>query len=89
MTKGALMKTIATENEMKPKTCSEVIDSFVAIATNEVKKNGLFTIPGFCRIKTRTELATKAGVMAMFGKEFKVNILSLDFLVQHKCGIFN
>merc|ERR1712093_641179 len=72
MSKGALTKAIATEHEMKAKTCSEVLDSFVAIATSEVKKNGLFTIPGLCRIKTRTKPATKAGVRVMFGKEFKV-----------------
>merc|ERR1712185_795693 len=72
MTKGALTKAIAAEHEMKQKTCTEVIDSFVAIATTEVKKNGLFTIPGLCRIKTRTKPATKAGVRMMFGKETKV-----------------
>merc|ERR1719198_1475498 len=72
MTKGALTKAIATEHEMKQKVCSEVIDSFVAIATQEVKKNGLFTIPGLCRIKTRVKPATKAGVRVMFGKETKV-----------------
>merc|ERR1712139_347281 len=72
MTKGALTKAIAAEHEMKHKTCTEVIDSFVAIATAEVKKNGLFTIPGLCRIKTRTKPATKAGVRNVFGKEMKV-----------------
>merc|ERR1711890_194083 len=72
MTKGALAKALATEHELKQKTCSDVINSFVAIATNEVKKNGLFTVPGVCRIKTRTKPATKAGVRMMFGKETKV-----------------
>merc|ERR1719337_369778 len=53
MTKGAMMKAIATEHGLKQKACTEVINSFVAIATTEVKKTGIFTIPGVCRIKTR------------------------------------
>merc|ERR1711924_351380 len=47
-------------------------NSMVAIATKEVKAMGVFTIPGICRIKTRTKPATKAGVRMMFGQETKV-----------------
>merc|ERR1712178_363110 len=72
MSKGAMTKALATEHELKQKACSEVINSLVAIATAEVKKNGVFTIPGLCRLKTRTKPATKAGVRIMFGKEIKV-----------------
>merc|ERR1711862_481483 len=72
MSKGALLKTIATEQGFKAKTCSQVINSFVTIATKEVKKTGIFTIPGLCRIKTRTKPATKAGVRNIFGNEVKV-----------------
>merc|ERR1711977_473070 len=72
MTKGALAKAIATEHGLKQKACTEVLNSFVSIATTEVKKSGVFTIPGICRIKTRTKPATKAGVRMMFGQETKV-----------------
>merc|ERR1711934_515000 len=72
MSKGALLKTIASEQGFKAKTCSQVINSFVAIATKEVKKTGVFAIPGLLRIKTRVKPATKAGVKVMFGKEMKV-----------------
>merc|ERR1712072_1042461 len=72
MTKGAMTKALATEHGLKQKACSEVINSIVAIATQEVKKTGVFTIPGLCRLKTRTKPATKAGVRIMFGKETKV-----------------
>merc|ERR1711907_654695 len=72
MSKGALLKTIATEQGFKAKICSQVINSFVTIATKEVKKTGVFAIPGLCRIKTRVKPATKAGVRTMFGKEMKV-----------------
>merc|ERR1711908_257791 len=67
-----MTKALATEHELKQKVCSGVIDSLVAIATQEVKKNGVFTIPGPCRLKTRVKPATKAGVRMMFGQETKV-----------------
>ena len=41
------------------------------LATTEVKKNGIFTIPGLCRIKTRLKPATKAGIRMAFGVETK------------------
>merc|ERR1712080_231053 len=72
MTKGALLKAIATEHGLKVKACSNVLNSLVAVGAKEVKKAGVFTIPGICRIKTRTKPATKACVRMMFGKETKV-----------------
>merc|ERR1712107_50391 len=72
MTKGALLKAIATEHGLKTKACSNVLNSLVNVATAEVKKSGVFTVPGVCRIKTRTKPATKAFVKVMFGKETKV-----------------
>merc|ERR1712129_309611 len=72
MSKGALAKALATEHGLKQKVCAEVINSVVAIATQEVKKIGVFTVPGLCRLKTRSKPATKAGVRMMFGKETKV-----------------
>merc|ERR1712054_3957 len=72
MTKGAILKAIATEHGLKTKACSGVLNSLVTVATSEVKKTGVFTIPGVCRIKTRTKPATKAGVRMMFGVEQKV-----------------
>merc|ERR1712194_580393 len=72
MSKSALAKALATEHGLKQKACSEVINSVVAIATQEVKKTGVFTVPGLCRLKTRSKPATKAGVRMMFGKETKV-----------------
>merc|ERR1711972_229111 len=72
MSKGTLLKTIATEHGFKSKMCSQVFNTFVSIASKEVKKTGVFAIPGLCRIKTRTKPATKAGVKVIFGKEMKV-----------------
>merc|ERR1711879_996726 len=72
MTKGDLTAAIAAEHELKPKVCREVLDTFVAIAAAEVKKNGIFNVPNLFRIKTRVKPATKAGTRVMFGKEVKV-----------------
>merc|ERR1712025_887565 len=60
MTKGALLKAIATEHGLKTKACSGVLNSLVTVAAKEVKKTGVFAVPGLCRIKTRTKPATKA-----------------------------
>merc|ERR1712226_1288338 len=73
MTKGAFLKAIAEEHGLKVKECSQVVNSLVDIATKEVKKTGLFTVPGLCRIKTRVKPATKAGIKNIFGKEVKVS----------------
>merc|ERR1711939_885286 len=72
MSKSEIAKTLATQHELKQKVCSDVLASFVEIACAEVKKNGIFTVPGLCRIKTRTKPATKAGVRNIFDKEVKV-----------------
>merc|ERR1711975_84759 len=72
MTKGALVKTLAEQHEMKTKVCSGLLESLATLATTEVKKTGIFTIPGLCRIKTRVKPATKAGVRMAFGQEIKV-----------------
>merc|ERR1712183_34010 len=72
MTKGAFLKAIADEHGLKTKECAQVFNNLVEIATKEVKKTGVFTIPGLCRIKTRVKPATKAGMRSMFGKEVKV-----------------
>merc|ERR1719465_158063 len=72
MSKGAVSAAIAEEHEMRPKQVAAVIDSLVKLGTAEVKKSGIFTIHGLCRIKTRVKPATKAGKREIFGKMVKV-----------------
>merc|ERR1719252_273077 len=72
MTKGALVRTLADQHEMKTKVCAGLLESLATLATTEVKKTGIFTIPGLCRIKTRLKPATKAGVRMAFGQVVKV-----------------
>merc|ERR1712014_32832 len=68
MTKGAIADALATSCELKKSVASKFIDSLAEIATKEVGKTGLFSIPGLCRLKTRTKPATKAGKREVFGK---------------------
>merc|ERR1712196_113695 len=72
MGKSAINAAIAEELEMKPNEVAGVIESLVAIGSSEVKKSGIFTIPGLYRIKTRMKPATKAGKREIFGKVVKV-----------------
>merc|ERR1712107_367945 len=55
------------EGELKRAVCAKLIGSLAEIATKEVVKSGIFTLPGLCRIKTRMKPATKAGKREVFG----------------------
>merc|ERR1711913_241222 len=68
MGKGAIAEALANECELKKSVCAKLIGSLAEIASQEVSKSGIFTIPGLCRIKTRTKPATKAGKREVFGK---------------------
>merc|ERR1712241_1508554 len=68
MGKGAIADAIAEKCELKKAVASKVIVTLAEIATAEVKKAGIFTVPGLCRIKTRMKPATKAGKREIFGK---------------------
>merc|ERR1712187_169851 len=68
MTKRAIAEALAKSCELKKGVCSKAIDSLAKIATKEVGKTGLFSLPGLCRFKTRTKPATKAGKKEIFGK---------------------
>merc|ERR1712066_252083 len=72
MGKGAIAEALANECELKKSVCMKVIGSLAEIASQEVCKSGIFTIPGLCRIKTRTKPATKAGKREVFGKVMMV-----------------
>merc|ERR1712203_19392 len=68
MSKGALADALATQCELKKTVCSKVLDTLAGVATKEVKKTGVFSVPGLCRLKIRTKPATKAGKREVFGK---------------------
>merc|ERR1712051_215247 len=68
MSKGALADELAKGTEVKKAQVGKLLDSLATIATAQVKKAGVFTVPGLCRIKTRVKPATKAGKREIFGK---------------------
>merc|ERR1712151_300793 len=68
MTKGGLAEALAGACELKKSHASKVIDALASVASAELKKNSVFTVPGLCRVKTRVKPATKAGKREMFGK---------------------
>ena len=72
MSKGALATELADAAGLKKGELSKVLDALAEIGSREVKKNGKFTLPGLCMIKTRKKKATKGGKRMMFGKEVKV-----------------
>ena len=72
MTKGAIADSLATSCELKKSVVTKLLGSLAEVGTAEVKKTGVFTIPGLARIKTRRKPATKASKKMMFGKEVVV-----------------
>merc|ERR1711924_563097 len=68
MSKGALADLLATKSEVKKAQCTKLLDELAKVATTEVKKTGVFAIPGLARLKLKTKPATKAGKREIFGK---------------------
>ena len=68
MTKGAIAEALAAGCELKKSVCAKALDVLAEVATQGVKKSGVFAIPGLCRLKIRNKPATKAGKREVFGK---------------------
>merc|ERR1712190_353352 len=68
MTKGTLAKALASGCELKQKVASKLLNTLASVAAREVKKTGVFAVPGLARLKIRTKPATKAGKREIFGK---------------------
>merc|ERR1712226_1259738 len=78
MTKGALADALAAQCELKRSQCTKAINCLAEIAAKEVKGNGVFTVPGLCKIKTKVKPATKAGKREMFGQTVIVKAKSSE-----------
>ena len=62
-----LRRKEASATGLKKAQISKVLAALTAVAASEVKKKGLFQIPGICWVKTRVKPATKSargGVVA-------------------------
>ena len=60
MTKSQLIEQIATKNELAKKDVKGVIETLAEIGYKELKKNGVFLVPGFAKFVVIKKPATKA-----------------------------
>jgi len=60
MTKSQLIEQIATTNELAKKDVKGVIETLAEIGYKELKKNGVFLVPGFAKFVVIKKPATKA-----------------------------
>ena len=60
MTKSQLIEKIAAETEVPKKGVKEVFESLASIGYKELKKTGVFVVPGFAKFVVVKKPATKA-----------------------------
>ena len=60
MTKSQLIEKIATENEMAKKDVKGVLETLATVGYKELKKTGVFLVPGFAKFVVIKKPATKA-----------------------------
>ena len=60
MTKSQLIETLATQNELAKSDVKRVIETLAEVGYKELKKNGMFVVPGFAKFVVAKKLATKA-----------------------------
>ena len=62
LSKSALINAVveANENEISRKQVKAILESLTDIAYKELKKNGIFTMPGFAKFRVVKTPATKA-----------------------------
>ena len=68
MTKGDMQENIAESTELKTADAGKMLNTWADVVDKEIKKAGIFTIPGGCRGKTRVKPVTKGGKREMFGQ---------------------
>jgi DNA-binding protein HU-beta len=60
MTKSQLIEKIASENEVDKKHVKGVLETLATIGYKEIKKTGVFVVPGFAKFVVIKKAATKA-----------------------------
>merc|ERR1712222_254546 len=82
LSKGGIADALSGKTGLKKTQCSGILNALAELGAAEVKKNGKFTIPGLCFIKTRLKPATKAGKKEMFGKTVMVAAMKAKTVVK-------
>ncbi|MCG5056258.1 MAG: HU family DNA-binding protein [Myxococcales bacterium] len=60
LSKSALIQTIADKTELARKDVKGILETLGALGQQELKKNGLFVVPGLVRMLVQKKPATKA-----------------------------
>jgi nucleoid DNA-binding protein len=60
MTKSQLIEQIASKTELAKKDVKGILERLAEIGYRELKKNGVFLVPGFAKFVVIKKLATKA-----------------------------
>ncbi|MGB3865332.1 MAG: HU family DNA-binding protein [Xanthobacteraceae bacterium] len=60
MSKAQLIERIATQTELSKRDVKGVMDTLVEVGHKELKKNGIFLVPGFAKFVVVKKPATKA-----------------------------
>ena len=60
MTKSQLIEKISAENAVAKKDVKGVLETLASVGYKELKKNGVFTMPGFAKFRVVKKPATKA-----------------------------
>ena len=71
MSKSELVQKIAAEQDLSNKQVKGVLESLTTVGYKELKKNGMFQVPGFAKFVVVKKAATKArkGVNPFTGEE--------------------
>ena len=61
LSKGGIADALSAKTGLKRKECTNILNALAEVGATELTKNGKFTVPGLCFIKTRLKPATKVG----------------------------
>jgi DNA-binding protein HU-beta len=71
MTQTQIVKTLATQSEVSSKVARGFLDGLAALAIAEVKKNGVFVVPGLGRL-VRQDRKARMGRNPATGEAIKI-----------------
>jgi len=71
MTQTQLVRSLAEAGELTNKQARGVLDSLTSLATAEVKKNGVFVLPGFGRL-VKVDRKARMGRNPATGESIKI-----------------
>ena len=72
MSRSQLVRGLANDLEVPPKLVDGIFSRLAEVAAEEVRDTGKFTVPGVCRVRTRSAPARDAGERRLFGKTVHV-----------------